>query len=330
MPEESPSLGTASLQKPAGATWAASLRVVTAVRYQADGVGYTRPGQIHLFVASAEGGAARQITTGPYEEGGAFSWTPDGRALLFSANREENRERTVNRSQIFRVDVADGTLIPLTHGPGDHLQPVPSPDGRLIAYVGCDYSEHFDDLKLYVMNADGTGARQLGAPLDRPLHQPHWTVDGRGVYATCGDAAVTRLVRLGLNDTATFLGDGVDDDRPNFTVPAGETLAFAIGAPDHPSDVAVVSAGGEGRRLTWLNADLFASKTLAAVQGLPVRASYAGRRIDAWVVLPPGYDPAQRYPDDLGHPRWTLRHLRALLVDDVPALRVSGLRGGLL
>lgn len=296
VPEEGPSLGASPLQKPAGASWAATPRVITAVRYQTDGGGYTHPGHTHLFVASAEGGVARQITGGPYDESGAFSWTPDGRALLFSSNREENRERTLNHSQVFRVDVADGELAPLTRGPGDHLEPTSSPDGRLIAYAGCDYSEHFDDLKLYVMNSDGSGPRQLGASLDRSLQQPHWTADGRGVYATCEDAAVTKLVRLGLDGTTTFLADGIDDDRPGFTVSAAGTLAFALGAPDHPSDVAVVSPPGEVRRLTRLNADLFAGKTLAAVRTLTVRSSYDGRGIGAWVVLPPGYDPARRYP----------------------------------
>ena len=166
----------------------------------------------------------------------------------------------------------------------------------MIAYVGSDYSEHFDDLKLYVMNSDGSALRQFGASLDRSLNQPRWTADGRGVYATSEDAAVTKLLRLGLDGTVTLLAAGVDDDRPGFTVSAEGTLAFALGAPDHPSDVAVVSAAGEVRRLTQLNADLFAGKSLAAVRSLAVRSSYDGREIGAWVVLPPGHDPTRRYP----------------------------------
>ena len=296
VPEEPPTLGAPSLQKPAGATWAAPPRVITAARYQADGGGYTRPGHTHLFVVPAESVAARQVTSGPYEESGAFSWTPDGLALLFSSDRDEGREHQIGHSQVFRVGVSDGGLTPLTRGPGLHQEAAASPDGRLVAYVGCDYSEHFDDLKLYVMNSDGTGTRQLGASLDRPLWQPRWAADGGSVYATCEDRGVARLVRFALDGSVTFLADGLDDDHPDYTLSAAGTLAFAVGAPDHPADVAVLTADGGTRRLTRLNADLFADKTLAVVQPLSVRSSYDGQEVGAWVVLPPGYDPTRRCP----------------------------------
>ena len=296
VPEEAPSLGASGLQKPAGAVWAAPPRIITTVHYQADGGGYTHPGHTHLFVVSAAGGAARQLTDGPYDEGGAFSWTPDGGGLLFSSNREEGRDRQLNHGQVFHVEVPGGTLTPLTHGPGDHREAVASPDGRLLAYVGDDFSERYDQAKLYVMNADGSGVRQLGGSLDRALEQPRWTADGHGIYVTCEDAGVAKLVRLGLNGAVEFLADGLDDDGSGFTVSEAGTAAFAVGAADHPGDVGFYVAGGGVRRVTQLNADLFAGKTLAAVQPLAARSSFDGREIGAWVVLPPGYDPARRYP----------------------------------
>jgi dipeptidyl aminopeptidase/acylaminoacyl peptidase len=57
-----------------------------------------------------------------------------------------------------------------------------------------------------------------------------------------------------------------------------------------------VARRGKTRRLTQLNAGLFADKTLAAVRPLAVTSSFDGRPIDAWLALPPGFDAAQKYP----------------------------------
>ena len=72
---------------PKARQWAEPLQVITAVTYRADGQGYIRPGYDQIFLVSAEGGAPRQLSFGPYNNGGPLAWTPDGRTLLFSGNR---------------------------------------------------------------------------------------------------------------------------------------------------------------------------------------------------------------------------------------------------
>jgi dipeptidyl aminopeptidase/acylaminoacyl peptidase len=73
------------------------------------------------------------------------------------------------------------------------------------------------------------------------------------------------------------------------------TIAYTSGAPQSPSDVSVTRRG-KTRRLTQLNAGLFADKTLAEVRPLAVTSSFDRRPIDAWMALPPNFDPAQKYP----------------------------------
>jgi dipeptidyl aminopeptidase/acylaminoacyl peptidase len=45
--------------------------------------------------------------------------------------------------------------------------------------------------------------------------------------------------------------------------------------------------------LTRLNEELFADKTLGKVEPLAVQSSFDHRPIDAWLVLPPKFDPAK-------------------------------------
>jgi Tol biopolymer transport system component len=63
VPEPDPTLGAAP-EKPAGASWAEPLKIITDLNYRIDGEGYARQGYSHLFVVSAEGGTPQQLTFG--------------------------------------------------------------------------------------------------------------------------------------------------------------------------------------------------------------------------------------------------------------------------
>jgi dipeptidyl aminopeptidase/acylaminoacyl peptidase len=68
-----------------------------------------------------------------------------------------------------------------------------------------------------------------------------------------------------------------------------------MGDAASPPDIGVVRAG-KVQRLTNLNEDLFAARTLARVEPLAVTSSFDKKPIDAWVVTPPNFDPSRKYP----------------------------------
>src|SRR3984957_16000210 len=133
MPEEKPKLGEAP-PKPEGAHWADPLTVITDVTYRADGAGYLTPGYSHAFVVSADGGTARQLTFGAYNEDAPVSWTPDSRYVLLSGNHSDNWQLDSVNSENYRVAGADASLTALTNRTGPSQEPKMSPDGSKIAY----------------------------------------------------------------------------------------------------------------------------------------------------------------------------------------------------
>lgn len=58
----------ATLKAPKGAEWAELLQVTTRTSYRDDGKGHREAGYRHAFVVSADGGAARQVTTGEFDD----------------------------------------------------------------------------------------------------------------------------------------------------------------------------------------------------------------------------------------------------------------------
>jgi dipeptidyl aminopeptidase/acylaminoacyl peptidase len=292
------------LPKPEGARWAEPLKLIDRLTYRADGQGYLKPGYRHIFVVSADGGTPRQITFGRFDDQGPIAFDSDGQSVLFATNRADNWERDPIESDIYRVSVSEGTLTRLTRRVGPDKSPVVSPDGTKIAYTGSDdHQRSYENTGLYVMNRDGSNSRLLTASLDRSVENPRWASDSKSIYVSYVDHGMTKIARVPLEGRletiATNLAAANGLDRPysggDFSVGKNGLVAFTQGAPDQPPDVAAVQ-NGKTQRLTRLNDDLFAGKTLASVEALPVVSSFDKLPIDAWIVRPPKFDASKQYP----------------------------------
>jgi dipeptidyl aminopeptidase/acylaminoacyl peptidase len=298
-----PSLG-AAIPRPEGAKWAEPLQVITQIHYREDGEGYLKSGYRQAFVVAADGGAPRQLTSGPYDAGGELSWTPDGRAIVFASNREKDWELDPLASRIWALDLASGDLTALTNQHGPSGEPAVSPDGHQIAWVGFeDHVKGYENAQLWLMNRDGSGLRSLTSSFDRSVSRPRWSGDGKSIFVSFGDQGATKIARVDLAGHVETVADnlgGSEPDRPynggSFSVSSSGVAAYTLGAVDHPADVGTAHAGGAVRRLTNLNGGLFAGKTLANVEPMAVKSSADQRPIDAWIMTPPGFDRARKYP----------------------------------
>ena len=123
---------------PKGAEWADPPVMIRSLNYRFDGKGYLKEGHHHLFVLAADGGTPRQLTSGPHDHVGTPAWTPDGKALLVAANRHPEGGYDPLNTEIYEVAVADGAIKALTNRHGPDNNPVVSPDGKQIAYIGFD------------------------------------------------------------------------------------------------------------------------------------------------------------------------------------------------
>src|SRR5690606_13440927 len=125
---------------PRGAKWTEPPRIIDRLEYQDGSSNYVQPGYNHIFVVSPEGGAPRQLTTGDFDHTGA-RWTADSRSLMFSAARvpeaeyHKNPRSQNNKSEVYKVDVETGELTQITNREGPDERPIPSPDGRHIAFT---------------------------------------------------------------------------------------------------------------------------------------------------------------------------------------------------
>jgi len=289
--------------KPEGAEWAAPAKVIDRLYYRADGRGYLETGNTHIFVVPADGGTPRQLTSGDFNHNGPLSWSPDGARIAFSANRSPDYEYEPLESDIWTVSVADGSLTRLTDRAGPDADPVYSPDGRSIAYLG------FDDRKLgyqntqaYLMDADGGNQRALTADLDRAVESVAWAGGSNRLYVQYDDRGRKYLAALSLRGAIDVIADDLGGEsigRPytsgRFSAAANGAYAYTAGTEYRPADVAAGKRGERPRKLTALNDDLLAHKTLGQVRHL-AWTSVGGLDVEGWLVTPPDFDASKKYP----------------------------------
>jgi acylaminoacyl-peptidase len=306
VPDKAQPLAAKMPDKPEGAEWAKPPKVIDRLHYRADGEGYLEDGYTHIFVVPAEGGTPRQLTAGPYHHDGPPVWTPDGKSILFSANRRDDWEYEPADSEIYEITVADGKLRALTDRRGPDQSPAISPDGRSVAYVGFDDRYRgYEVSRLYVVDREGGRPRLRTGTFDRDVQDPTWSGDGKRIcFSTSdrGNGKIECVAAAGTSEpeiVAADVGSGGDIGRPYgggaFSMARDGRIVYTWTSSTQPPELALAGAA-KSTVLTHLNDDLFEGKTLAAAEEMWTDSSYDHRKIQSWILKPPGFDPAKRYP----------------------------------
>ena len=286
-------------KKPDGAKWSPSFQYITKARYQADGRGILEPAYTHIFIVPADGGTARQLTSGNYHHNGRLSFSPDSDKIYFSANRSDNWEYEPVEGDIFSVDMM-GNIAQLTNDKGLESSPVVSPDGKHIAYARRDDEKvMYKNSYLYVMKSDGTDAKNLTKDIDNSVSNFHWK-DNKHVYFQQSVRGLAQVDVVSLSGRVKAVANGLGGTTLGRPYVFGtyhavdDVVAYTKGRTDRPADLYVTTRNE--RQLTALNEDVLGHKQLGEVKEIVYPSSIDGEEIQGWYILPPNYDSSKTYP----------------------------------
>jgi len=288
--------------RPEGAEWAPDPVYIDRLFYRADGAGYLERGFRQVYTLPALGGSPSQRTEGPYHHGD-ISWSPDGDALLLTANRSGNAEREPMRQDIYRLDLGSGDLEQLNSRSGPHSSPQISPDGRFLSWLGFEdrVLSHQSD-RLYVQNLDSGEISNLTEELDRGIRSYQWAPDSRSLlisYDHEGDRLIARQRLNGRRDVLTSALGGTSYGRPyssgDFAVSRSGLIALTHTSSSRPAEVAIIDRS-DVSVLTALNQDFLTDHRIGEVEMFWYESSVDQRPIQGWIVYPPDFDPEQRWP----------------------------------
>ena len=277
----------------------------------------------HLFIVSADGGVARDLTPGahdvpPFSLGGQdqYVFSPDGKEVAYTSNHDPNPELSTN-NDIFIVPAGGGEARKITTNPGSDGTPVYSPDGKYIAYRsqlrGGDESDRFR-LMLYER---ATGKiTDLTPDFDRWVDAIVWSPDSETIYFTAENEGENPIYSINVTAPNAWPQELVDgfNDSPMPTQD-GKTLVFdqmSIAAPNEiysaplvfPQCRIAVTPGSykypdclmtKAHPLTALN-----DAVLSKVDMQPMESFWftgaANDKVEGFLVRPPRFDANKKYP----------------------------------
>src|SRR5256714_10333986 len=267
--------------------------VITRYLYKPDaGEGMTRFNdnqRLHIFVVDVSTKQVRQLTQGNTDEH-SIDWSPDGKEILFASNREPNQDEFFNYD-IFALKVADDTIRRVTATEYNEYEPLWSPDGKRIVFRGTrrgltDRETTMEDTHVWVMNADGSDRREIGAALDNRQGAPRWTPDGRAVYFTIQERGSIRLVRLPvLGGPPEYVVTGTGSVGA-WSVARDGSLAYSFATPQDAAELYLQAGSAAPRRLTDLNAPLFTGKRIAEVESFTFTSNDNKFEVQAFLTKP--------------------------------------------
>lgn len=283
---------------PNDSNWTKEPKVVERAGYKRDRTGYIDTGWTHLFVVPAEGGTPRQLTNGDWNHSGV-EWSPDRNEIYFTSHRAEDWDRPENwqESEIYAVSVEDGVIRRLTDRAGPDGQPVPSPDGSLIAYISGDkHDDTYRNQRIYVMSPDGSDSRLISGDYDRQSGGLQWAPDGSGLYFNVSREGYRQLHFVSLTGGVTQLTEGSHLLGLSSFSSDGTAVGIITSAHE-PGDLYRFSLENptEVTRLTEINADVLYGVTLGEVEEIWYESD-GGFQVQGWIVKPPKFDPSRKYP----------------------------------
>lgn len=261
----------------------------------------------HLFVRNYVGGGGdrdlmpgQRVHTPLQPFGGAeqIAWSPDGKWLCYTASPATDPESSTD-SRLFEVSADGGEAKCLTPElPGYDQDPVYSPDGRWIAFSSMARGGFEADRVRVVLHDRRTGENaELLPDFDASAHELRWSADSRRLFFTVESEGTTQIYTASLEQPKAVAVTAGRHALSNLLVaPDGQWLYALRATMERPAEVVRIHVdGGRIEPLTDYNGEVFRGLRLPQIDGEWFDTS-DGKKVHAWIVKPPDFDPAKRYP----------------------------------
>ena len=259
----------------------------------------------HLFVRPVADGEAVDVMrdmnadapSKPFGGTEEFTFTPDGRALVFAC-RDEGREEAWSTNLDLFIAPIDGSTAPrrlTSANKATDTAPVFSPDGKTLAWQAMARAGFEADKYTIMLQAWPDGpVKSLAESWDHSAGGIVFSADGKTIYTCSENLGQRSLFAINVADgKVRMLVEQGSIDAP---APAGDRIVFAM---DHlKSPVELYSAkpdGSDVRQVTTINKE----KLAAARMGDFEQFTFAGwndEKVYGYIVKPIDFDPGKKYP----------------------------------
>ncbi|MCD8518990.1 MAG: S9 family peptidase, partial [Flavobacterium sp.] len=230
-----------------------------------------------------------------------FMWTPDGKGIVYVCKKKFGTAyATSTNTDLYQYDLATGKTVNLTEGMmGYDVQPTFSPDGYLtwLSMARDGFESDKNDL---VVRFNGQNIN-LTQNWDGTVADYRWDADGKKILFTAPLDGTVQLFEVdfpGMTKKLPVvkqLSEG-DFDITGIIGQVGNMLFVSRTDMNHAAELFSFDLKNKTwKQITHVNDAEYDKIKLSKVERRYVSTS-DGKKMLVWVVLPPDFDPAKKYP----------------------------------
>jgi len=258
------------------------------------------PAPLHLWLVQLSGGSPRRLTTTPGSLGteslgsSSIAWSPDGRSIVVTRTISAH-SGDADQSHLEVVDVATGTVRPLTKHTAFETSPAVSRDGRSVSYLFPRDGDPASSIDAHTVSISGSNDERAAASLDRSILWNQW-FPGNALLLAANDGTRMSLWKIQPQGEPLKLDTGELSEIRETRVAADGTIALLASESQRPVELYLLSpkTPGPPRRLTDYNAAAthFALGRTESIAWTSEDAVPA----DGVVTFPPDFDSSRKWP----------------------------------
>lgn len=271
----------------------------------------------HVFIAPVNGGIIKDIMMNePYDVpgkpfGGAedMIWTPDSKGVLYVTKKKFGKEYAIStNTDIYHYDIANGYTVNLTAGMmGFDMSPSFSPDGKRLAWTSMrrdGYEADKNDIIVMDWATQSNYKVNITSSWDGTVSGFTWANDSKTIYYTAPYKGTKQVFQVAVPENLMSkklpLVHKITNGKYDVGGIAGETsegeLIITRHDMNHADEVYAVSpSNGSMRKLTGVNDGIYNSIKHSNTE-LRMITTGSGEQMGVWVIYPPDFNPAKKYP----------------------------------
>lgn len=237
----------------------------------------------------------------PFGGGEDYIWSPDSKRIYYVSKKKRGTEYALStNTDIFRYDIQTGQTENITaDNPGYDRQPAFSSRGDL-AWLQMKTAGYESDKSDIVVRGFGR-THNLTQQWDGSVKAFRWRKDGKAIYFIAPVDGTEQLFQVNYpgRSKKRSVVEQISAGRFNVTGMLAETANGLIVTREDMNHAAEIYAYRFAQRdfkqLTHVNDDLYAKLDLPTVEQRYVTTT-DDKKMLVWVVLPPHFDPHEKYP----------------------------------
>lgn len=258
------------------------------------------------LTVSAEGltpilneGELYELPTKPFGGTEQLSWSKDSKQIAYSCRKKVGKAYALStNTDIYLYDLPSGKTTNLTEGMmGYDTNPVFSPDGTKLAWLSMEHDGYESDLpRIFVMDMKSGEKTFVSKDYEYYPQQLGWCSCGKKLRFVSPDKGTSNLFNINIETGKAEQMTKYDlADVTGFAGEGKEMILTIQSMAEPTSAYAYDVAKAKATKLTLDNDAFLADYPNVTVQRHIVKTT-DGKDMITWLILPPNFDPAKKYP----------------------------------